>query len=223
MAVQEPAELSAETRRANARLRAALARVDRDFALAKALVRAAQPPVPAVSPGVTVEVKHTPGHPTGTDWWAASRVSSTVRVVLSDAAGPATPAGAAMPLFIRALAGRDTDCSPGKLLAAVNRELIALALDDPPVVAMTALNLDAAVGQFVVARAGSPRPVVETADGLPVELTLSGPLLGLFDAANFPEHTGALRRGEAVILSTDGAVEESDDSTRIVVRYDTCG
>jgi serine phosphatase RsbU (regulator of sigma subunit) len=220
MAVHEPAELSAETRRANARLRAALARVDRDFALAKALVRAAQPPVPAVDPGVTVEVKHTPGHPTGTDWWAASRVSSKVRVVLADAAGPATPAGAAVPLFTRVLADRYADLPPGRFLAAMNRDLLALSLDDPPVVAVTVLHLDAETGRFTVARAGTPRPVVEPAEGLPVELSAPGPLLGLFEAAEFPEHAGELQHGERIVLTTDGTTESHDDATRLTIGFD---
>jgi serine phosphatase RsbU (regulator of sigma subunit) len=223
MTAHEPAELSAEARRANARLRAALARTDRDFALAKILVRAAQSPAPDVGPGVTVEIRHTPGHPTGTDWWAVTRAGPVVRVVLADAAGPATPAGATLPLLTRVLAERYADRSPGELLAAVNIDLFALALDDPPVVAMSVLHLNAETGRFLVARAGTPRPMVESSDGLPTELPIPGPLLGLFDATTFPENVGELRPGEQVVLSTDGTVENSEDSTRIVVGFDTCG
>src|SRR5262245_44285570 len=114
MTAYEPAELSVETKRANARLRAALGRTDQDFALARTLVKTAQQPVPDVGPGVSVDVRHIPGHPTGTDWWAVTRVGSVVRVVLADAAGPSTPAGATVPLFLRTLANRYADLAPGK-------------------------------------------------------------------------------------------------------------
>jgi serine phosphatase RsbU (regulator of sigma subunit) len=221
MTAHEPVELSAEARRANARLRAALARTDRDFVLAKILVRAAQSPVPDVGPGVTVEIHHTPGHPTGTDWWAVTRVGAVVRVVLADTAGPATPAGATLPLLTRVLAEQYADRSPGELLAAENKDLFALGLDDPPVVAMTVLHLNAESGRFILARAGTPRPLVESAEGLPTELPIPGPLLGLFDAAAFPENAGELQPGEQLVLSTDGTVENSEDLTRVVVGYDT--
>ena len=121
MTVYEPTEFSAEARRANNRLRAALGRTDRDFALAKLLVKAAQSPVPDIGPGVQVSVRHAAGHPTGTDWWDVSRVGSQVRVVLADTAGPATPTGAMFPLFVRAVVAQFLDHTPGKLLAAVNR------------------------------------------------------------------------------------------------------
>ncbi len=106
MTAYEPTELSAEARRANNRLRAALGRTDRDFALAKLLVKAAQSPVPDVGPGVQLSVRHANGHPTGTDWWDVSRVGSLVRVVLADTAGPATPTGAMFPLSMRIAVAR---------------------------------------------------------------------------------------------------------------------
>jgi serine phosphatase RsbU (regulator of sigma subunit) len=215
-------DVTGETRRANARLRTVLTRADRDFALAKKLLKAAQPPVPDVGPRVTVDVRHVPGHPTGTDWWAVSRVGSVVRVVLADAAGPATPAGAMFPLFLRSVVARYAELSPGDLFAAVNRDLTALEFEDPPVVAMTVLRLDAETGKFVVARAGAPRPAVETVDGSTTEITLPGPLLGVFDGAAFPDHAGELRPGEQVVLKTDGVADSGDDATCVVIGFDGC-
>ncbi|HEY2786037.1 MAG TPA: SpoIIE family protein phosphatase [Fimbriiglobus sp.] len=218
MTAYEQSELSAEARRANARLRTTLTRTDRDFALAKSLVQAAQPPVPDVGPGVQVVVHHASGHPTGTDWWEITRTGLTVHIVLADTAGPATPAGAMLPVFLRTVVDRFAHFNPGKLLASVNQELIALALDDPPVVAISVLHLDVETGRFAVARAGAPRPVLVPEKGSPVEISLPGPLLGVFDAAEFPEHVGELRKREKLVLKTESEEENSlEDRTRIEV------
>lgn len=216
----EPADLAAETRRANARLRSALARTNADLALAKKLVRAARGPVPDVGPGVRVEVHHTPGHPTGTDWWDVSRVGSVVRVVLADTAGPATPAGAMVPLFVRSLVARHLGLAPGRLLDEVNRDLIAVGIDDPPVVAISVLQFDGDTGRYVLARGGAPRPVVTTETGATLDLAPTGPLLGVFDDASFGVTEGEIRAGEKIILSSDGK-DTADDSTRVEVVRDT--
>ncbi len=109
----------------------------------------------------------------------------------------------------------------------MNRELIALDFDDPPVVEMTVLQLDAETGRFVIARAGAPRPVLVPESGPPVEISLPGPLLGVFDAAGFTEHSGEMRPGEKLVLMTDGTPtftkemnlheQPSDDATYLVL------
>jgi serine phosphatase RsbU (regulator of sigma subunit) len=204
-----------DVRRANARLRTLLTRTDRDFALAKQLLSAVRPAMPELGPGLSVDVHFTPGHPIGTDGWVVTRTGSVVKVVLFDAAGPATPAGAAVPPYVHILANRWIHLPPGQLLDAMNRELAELTAEDPPVVAATALEMDTESGKFAIARAGSPRPQVITADGTTSEITIPGPLLGVFAGAEFPEHAGELRTGESIQLTTDG--DAADDATRIVV------
>ena len=101
--------------------------------------------------------------------------------------------------------------SPGELLAEVNRELLRLGMEDPPMVAMAIGVLDANTGQLTLARAGLPAPVLIAATGDAEEWTMAGPFLGTGDTS-YPTRTTTFRAGDKLTIGTDGIKPDGDPS-----------
>ena len=101
--------------------------------------------------------------------------------------------------------------SPGELLAEVNRELLQLGMEDPPMVAMAIGVLDANTGQLTLARAGLPSPVLIAATGEAEEWTMAGPFLGTADTS-YPTRATTFRAGDKLAIGTDGIKPDGNPS-----------
>jgi sigma-B regulation protein RsbU (phosphoserine phosphatase) len=128
-------------------------------------------------------------------------------VVGSSAAGGLLGHFAARVASMSAL--RTATQSPGELLAEVNRELLRLGLDDPPTIAMAIGSLDTTSGQFAMARAGLPAPVVVSAIGQAEDWCVAGPFLGTAET-DYSTRTATLRLGERLVIGTDGIKPDGD-------------
>jgi phosphoserine phosphatase RsbU/P len=92
---------------------------------------------------------------------------------------------------------------PPDVLDGVNRALIRLNLDPPPLVGLGYGLIDARTGSVTVARAGLPPAVYLPANDEPEAWIGPGPFLGAFDA-EFPPCNGVLRSGDKLVLVTGG-------------------
>ena len=110
-------------------------------------------------------------------------------------------------VVIQAITGKEIDATgyrlrpPEEVLHRVNRALIGLELDPPPLVSCVYGVLNVTTGQVAVSRGGLPPPVCLPANA-PAETWVGpGAFLGSFDA-EFPPRDGTLYPGDRLILAT---------------------
>jgi hypothetical protein len=133
-----------------------------------------------------------------------------VAVWLTDAGGAGTAADGLLGLLVRGLVvGREVHddgprlVPPGEVLGRVNRGLLDLNLDPPPLVGLGYVLANARTGAVTVSRGGLPPAVYLPASGGVAAWVGGGPFLGAFDA-DFPETVGGLRPGDKLVLATAG-------------------
>jgi serine phosphatase RsbU (regulator of sigma subunit) len=128
-------------------------------------------------------------------------------LAVGDAAGKGVPA-ALMGVWAQAgfRSRANDDVRPGQILAALNRELLALERPDA-FVALLCARIEVRLARFAFANAGLTPPLVRRASGRFEELTQSGVLLGVSEKARYEDTTVQLRPGDCVVLYTDGLSE----------------
>jgi hypothetical protein len=202
------AERAAEGRTINDRLRKAYSQAEADARLVERASRTALPRhLPAVG-ALRFAVCHRPR--------ALSEAAGGYDVAQLDAGRVGfwvMDAGGVIGLTVRLAArgvelrdGLPRTLPPGEVLGRVNRALIGLELDPPPLVGMACGVIDARSGAVSVARGGLPPAVVLPAAGEPQAWAGPGPFLGAFDA-EFPPCDGVLARGDRLLLATAGDAE----------------
>lgn len=191
---------AAEARLLGDQLRQAFARLDAERDLARRVHRAALP----VELPAGVAVCHRPRGRSGADFYDVRRGGGTVAFLVGDVPGRGGAAGSLLGLLAlrAAFPPGETTFDPAAALARVNRELLALGLDDPPLVALLAGVADGET--ITVARAGLPAPVWLPADGDVEAWSEPGPFLGTAEAT-YPALTRALHPGDRLVAATDGA------------------
>jgi sigma-B regulation protein RsbU (phosphoserine phosphatase) len=112
----------------------------------------------------------------------------------------------------QAAAGRElTDAGPrlvppGEVLGRVNRALVGLELDPPPLVGFAYGLIDCRTAAVSLARAGAPPTVLLPAGGDARPWVGPGPFLGAFDA-EFTDHEVRLEPGDRLVLASVGDLE----------------
>ncbi len=197
-----------EARLLGDQLRQAFARADADRELARRVHRAAQPAgLPA---GVTVTRRGR----AGTDFHDAHRLADgRVAFLLGDVPGRGGTAGSLLGLLaLRTAFPPGADPDPAAALERVNRELLALGLDDPPLVALLAGV--AAADTITVARAGLPRRCGGRQAASRRRGRRPGPFLGTAEAS-YPSLARPFGPGDRLVVATAG-----DDGTVLEVGRD---
>lgn len=148
----------------------------------------------------------------GGDFLVAARTGdgATLELVLVDVSGKGLDAGSRALLLSGALGGLLGAVPPDRFLNAANEYLLRQAWTDGFATAVH-LVLDLATGHYVIESAGHP-PAAHFVSGRGLwRLTdAEGPLLGVVPDARFSPATGVLGSGDALLLYTDGLVENSE-------------
>lgn len=131
-------------------------------------------------------------------------------LVIGDVAGKGVAAALTMATF-RALlrARRETGSSLAGTMAAVSRLLRESSAPRSFVTAVFAA-LEPATGRISYVSCGHPLGLVTRASGGIEELENCGPVLGVFDEAEYEERSTTLSPGDQLTLYTDGLVEETN-------------
>jgi hypothetical protein len=139
---------------------------------------------------------------------STSRVARRLDVAVVDVSGKGEEAGTRALLLSGAFGGLLSALPPEQFLPAANDFLLRQDWEEGFATAIH-LSLDLVSGHFEVRTAGHP-PAAHRAVGSGRWLVLrtEGPILGLIDDATFTTVTGVFRPGDAVLLYTDGMVEE---------------
>lgn len=143
------------------------------------------------------------------DFIVATRPSpERLEVVVADVSGKGEQAGTRALMLSGAFGGLLGALTPYQFLPAANEYLLRQDWDEGFATAVH-LSLNLVSGSYEVRTAGHPPALLRAAgSGRWTILASAGPLLGLIEDARFHAVTGTLGSGDAIILYTDGMVEE---------------
>ncbi|MDJ0379822.1 PP2C family protein-serine/threonine phosphatase [Streptomyces sp. G-G2] len=146
------------------------------------------------------------------DFVVAARTNGgrTLEVVLTDVSGKGMDAGSRALLLSGAFGGLLGSLPPQDFLPAANGYLLRQDWDEGFATSIH-LVLDLETGDYDLLSAGHlPALQLSAGTGRWQEKTGEGPLLGVYDGAVFNAAQGNLRRGDVLMLFTDGLVETAD-------------
>ncbi|MEO3754925.1 PP2C family protein-serine/threonine phosphatase [Streptomyces sp. B6B3] len=146
------------------------------------------------------------------DFVVASRTGPgrrTLEVVLTDVSGKGMDAASRSLLLSGAFGGLVGSLPPHAFLPAANGYLLRQDWDEGFATSIH-LVLDLDTGDFELLSAGHvPAIQLNAGTGRWSEIAAEGPLLGVYEGAEFHPAKGTLRRGDVLMLFTDGLVERS--------------
>ncbi|MER5732752.1 PP2C family protein-serine/threonine phosphatase [Streptomyces sp. NPDC002138] len=146
------------------------------------------------------------------DFVVAARTNGgrTLEVVLTDVSGKGMDAGSRALLLSGAFGGLLGSLPPRDFLPAANGYLLRQDWDEGFATSIH-LVLDLETGDYDLLSAGHlPALQLSAGTGRWQEKSGDGPLLGVYDGAEFEPAHGNLRRGDVLMLFTDGLVETAD-------------
>lgn len=146
------------------------------------------------------------------DFVVAARTNGgrTLEIVLTDVSGKGMEAGSRALLLSGAFGGLLGALPPHGFLPAANGYLLRQDWDEGFATSIH-LVLDLQTGDYELLSAGHlPALQLSAGTGRWQEKTGEGLLLGVYDAAEFTPARGNLRRGDVLMLFTDGLVETAD-------------
>ena len=153
------------------------------------------------------ELRSAGGTPFAGDFVVTSRVGERLDVAVVDVSGKGQGAGTRALLLSGAIGGLLSAVPPSGFLAAANTFLLQQDWDEGFASAIH-LSLDLGTGRYDLRSAGHPPAAVRHAGSGRWEVVeTEGPVLGLIDGATFAARSGVMRRGDALLLYTDGMVE----------------
>ena len=136
-----------------------------------------------------------------------ARRRARLEVAVVDVSGKGQGAGTRALLLCGALGGLLSALPPSEFLDGANKFLLQQDWDEGFATAIH-LSLDLTTGHYDIRSAGHPPAALRHAgSGRWEVLESEGPILGLIDGATFPAVSGEIRRGDALLLYTDGMVE----------------
>ncbi|WP_030201438.1 PP2C family protein-serine/threonine phosphatase [Streptomyces sp. NRRL S-87] len=173
-----------------------------------------QSKLPALPPGWHREMALRPagGQSFSGDFVVAARTHGgrTLEVVLTDVSGKGMDAGSRALLLSGAFGGLLGSLPPQDFLPAANGYLLRQDWDEGFATSVH-LVLDLETGDYELLSAGHlPALQLCAGTGRWAEKAAEGPLLGVYDGAEFEPVRGSLRRGDVLMLFTDGLVETAD-------------
>ena len=134
-----------------------------------------------------------------------------LEIALVDVSGKGRNAGTRSLLLSGAMGGLLGEMSEHGFLSSANNHLQRLRWPEGFATAVhLAIHLES--GAFTIGYAGHPAAVQFSAGSGQWRMLSGGrgPLLGVIDHAEFPRECGMLRRGDALVLYSDGVIETKD-------------
>ncbi|MFJ4775019.1 PP2C family protein-serine/threonine phosphatase [Streptomyces sp. NPDC088762] len=173
-----------------------------------------QSKLPALPPGWHREMALRPagGQSFSGDFVVAARTNGgrTLEIVLTDVSGKGMEAGSRALLLSGAFGGLLGALPPHGFLPAANGYLLRQDWEEGFATSIH-LVLDLETGDYELLSAGHlPALQLSAGTGRWQEKSGEGPLLGVYDGAEFEPARGNLRRGDVLMLFTDGLVETAD-------------
>ncbi len=175
----------------------------------------AQGELPALPPswGAEVALESAYGDGFAGDFVVATRSTDgrTLEVALVDVSGKGREAGTRSLLLSGALGGLLGEMSEDRFLTSANNHMLRRRWPEGFATAVhVAIDLES--GNFTIGYAGHPAAAQYTAGSGRWRMLSGGrgPLLGVIEGADYPRESGTIRRGDALVLYSDGVIEARD-------------
>ena len=170
------------------------------------------PPLPP-SWGAEVALESAYGDGFAGDFVVASRSTDgrTLEIALVDVSGKGREAGTRSLLLSGALGGLLGEMSECGFLQSANNHMLRLRWPEGFATAVH-VAIDLETGNFTIGYAGHPAAAQYTAGSGRWRMLSGGrgPLLGVIEGAEYPRESGTIRRGDALVLYSDGVIEARD-------------
>lgn len=198
------------------RLNHHFADIDQEMRLAGRLQRDFLPRQMPGMPGLTFEAIYRPASWVSGDIYDVFRIDEhRVGIFIADAVGHGLAAGLLTMFLRQALVSKRIDGArydivpPSEAISQLHHSLLRQSLPHCWFVTASYLIVDTQAMTLTHARGGHPYPIHIAAGGVPRELQVSGPLLGLADIEDsFEQQTIPLSRGDKLVIYSDGVENE---------------
>ena len=184
-------------------------RIELEVELAASVQRQLLPQQPPDLPGVTMRAACIPAARVGGDYYDMLRTGDAVTGLVADVSGHGVGPGMMMAMTRTALRRELQDgTSLAQALAATNRLLWDDLLATGLFITLFCVHYDPGTRRLTYVNAGHHPAMLRRADGRVEQLDGDGYPLGLIPDPTFDEPSVLLEDGDAVLLFTDGIVEE---------------
>jgi phosphoserine phosphatase RsbU/P len=190
-------------------------RIDHQLAIARDVQFALLPACDPVVPGFDIGGINIPTWEIGGDYFDyLPEPDGRLAIALADVSGKGVPAALLMATFRAALrVQRQIDAGVGPTVDGLNRVLLD-SMDASRFVTAVYGVLASGTGAFDYVNCGHNPPLLLRAGGGCELLPGGGPVLGMWDSAQFTARTATLDPGDTLVLYTDGVVEVADGDDR---------
>ncbi len=160
------------------------------------------------NPRIRFSMHYTPHDIVGGDFYAIEQLDADrYGILLADVMGHGVAAALhTMHLSSLWLRHHELLTDPAVFAETMNRELSRIVKDESFATAV-GMMIDASEGKLRLASAGGPPVLIMRADGAVKQLEAPGMPLGMLEDATYDEMTAELRRGDCLLLISDGAFE----------------
>ena len=199
------------------RLQKAYALIDRDVQLARTIHRSLIPTKLADCGSLRFGVHYRPRSRAGGDFFNANPTATGAEFYLADIVAAGGASGGVLSLFVNQAIRTHAsgEPTPSDVLAMVNRSLLQLQLNDPPIASLIWVRANGETGKVAFAKASVTQPIHVPLSGDIEAWTASGTLLGVADGA-YPTQYGQLQPGDKLLLASDGTIVDAESATRVL-------
>ena len=193
--------------------------IQADLDRAEIIQRALLPASPPTAPGWCVEALYRPGSSVGGDFFDIVVLNDRhLGLVIADAAGHGVAAAMLSVLFKLRLTRVDDQgaaLAPREVLRHLNRGLFEMLSASNAFVTAAYVLIDYSTGEGLYAAAGHPPCIVQPGNTTGLELTRTGPALGLEENPEYTETRFSLDSEGRLMLYTDGILEGGPSSPTV--------
>ena len=200
------------------RLQKAYGSIDRDVQLARTIHRSLIPTKLPDSSELQFGVHYRPRSRAGGDFFNVHPTPTGAEFYLADIVAAGGASGGVLSLFVNQAIrthASGNEPTPSDVLGQVNRSLLQLQLNDPPIASLIWVRANGETGKVAFAKASVTQPIHVPKSGDIEAWTASGTLLSVADSA-YPTQYGQLHPGDKLLLASDGTIVDSASATGVL-------
>lgn len=184
-------------------------RLEEDIRVAAQIQRGLLPSGAPRVPGYDLAGSNWPCRTVGGDYYDYVVEAGRLLMALGDVSGKGTGAALLMTVLRAAVRGHWAEANPADAVARINRTVCQNVPENKYITFFLAA-VEPESGRLVYVNAGHNPPLLVRADGGSEELTEGGMVLGMFEGVPYKEGTVELRKGDTLLVYSDGVSETFD-------------
>jgi serine phosphatase RsbU (regulator of sigma subunit)/pSer/pThr/pTyr-binding forkhead associated (FHA) protein len=184
-------------------------RLEQDMKMAAEIQKGLLPGTAPTVEGYEVAGSNRPSRSVGGDYYDFSLDQGRLLFALGDVAGKGTGAALLMAVLRAAVRGHWAEGTGAEAMGRINRT-VCQNVTEGKYVTFFLGRLDPPSGRVAYVNAGHNPPLLVRASGAVETLTEGGMVLGLFDTIPYAEGDAELRRGDTLLVFSDGITEAAN-------------